>query len=59
MSVLNIFMQQFYESEGLILNNPELLPKDPFIDKRFNALQKRTFHTPDVCSIAMLYILAD
>ncbi|ODN06377.1 EF-hand domain-containing protein 1 [Orchesella cincta] len=40
--------KQFYESEGLLLNDTEILPKDPFIDKRFNAMQKRTFHTPDV-----------
>lgn len=46
-----LFLQQFYESEGVILNDPEILPKDPFIDKRFNALQKRTFHTPDVTII--------
>ena len=43
------FTKNFYESEGVILNDPEDMPKDPYTDKRYLTLQKRTFTSPSVC----------
>ncbi len=47
-SLFGIGIQNYYESEGIILNDPEILPKDPYTDKRFLTLQKRSFTSSDV-----------
>lgn len=39
------FTKHYYESEGVIMNTPEELPKDPYTDRRYMMQQK-----PFTCS---------
>ncbi|KAK3580258.1 hypothetical protein CHS0354_012787 [Potamilus streckersoni] len=40
------FTTNFLESEGIIVNPPEQLPKDPYVEKRKEAAALRTYNTP-------------
>jgi len=40
--------KEYYASEGVIMNEPEIVPVDPYTDKRYLTLQKQTFTSPDV-----------
>ena len=43
---LPIFHQDFLESEGIIVNPPESMPTDPYIERRKKAAALRTYTTP-------------
>lgn len=40
------FTKDFLESEGIIVNTPESIPVDPYIDRRRKAAALRTYTTP-------------
>ncbi|XP_041360930.1 EF-hand domain-containing protein 1-like [Gigantopelta aegis] len=43
---LDKFTRDFMESEGLEVNAPESLPKDPYIEKRIQATALKTYQSP-------------
>ncbi|CAG7722699.1 unnamed protein product [Allacma fusca] len=44
------FTADFYESEGIILNCPEVIPKDPYIDQRILSLQRKPHAPKNICN---------
>ena len=40
------FVQDFLESEGIVLNPLEAAPSDPYIERRKKAAALRTYNTP-------------
>ncbi|KAI3379061.1 hypothetical protein SNEBB_000767 [Seison nebaliae] len=41
------FTKEWLTSEGIIVNEPELIPNDPYMEKRTHAANVKTFQTPN------------
>ena len=44
--VFTWMFQDFLESEGIVVNDPEGIPTDPYINRRAEAAALRTYNTP-------------
>lgn len=42
----DLFTKNFLESEGIVVELPEQIPKDPYIEQRTEAMALRTYKTP-------------
>ena len=42
----DVALQDFLESEGIIVQPPEAMAKDPYVEKRTTAAALKTFKTP-------------